>query len=145
MTIIERRKAEVERKLKLYLNARERALATLTGIENAIKRLRQRQAYYAKKVVKVEPKAPPVQDKPSNPSKPASKPDSGIPGFLRRDKSDGDAADKKAADEIRDNIAEQKRTKANARIAKLKADKAGDRKKMPLQGREALAAIQAKG
>jgi hypothetical protein len=57
-----------------------------------------------------------------------------IPGFLRRDA--------KVAAEIKQEIADQKRTKAQVRIEKLKAKQSGATKRMPLQGKEALAAIR---
>jgi|SRR5215472_3504206 len=51
-------------------------------------------------------------------------------------------ADKKAEAEILAEQAAGKKKKTMARIDKLKADKAGDRKKMPLTGKAALAAIR---
>jgi hypothetical protein len=50
-------------------------------------------------------------------------------------------ADKAAIAGIEAAQAERKAVKTTARIAKLKAGKAGDRKKMPLTGKAALAAI----
>jgi hypothetical protein len=50
-------------------------------------------------------------------------------------------ADKATIANIEAAQAERKAAKTAARIAKLKADKAGDRKKMPLTGKAALAAI----
>jgi hypothetical protein len=65
-----------------------------------------------------------------------------IPTFLQR-KKEGEAKDKAAADAIRHDQAELKRAKSLARVAKLKAKKSGEAKRMPLEGRAALAAIYA--
>ena len=59
-----------------------------------------------------------------------------IPEFLRRSRPDA------AGEAIAAEIAERSKAKARGRIAKLKAKKSGDTKKMPLSGREALAAIR---
>jgi len=60
-----------------------------------------------------------------------------IPAFLRRQ-----TAPSPVAEAIRQEQAETKRLKAKGRIAKMKAKKAGDLKKMPLTGKAALAAIR---
>jgi hypothetical protein len=73
-------------------------------------------------------------------------PDTGIPDFLRRDaavpESCPDSLIKKVddviADQIREEQADTKKRKAAGRIAKMKAKKAGDLKKMPLSGKAAL-------
>lgn len=57
-----------------------------------------------------------------------------IPTYLKRDA--------KAAAEIKQEIADKKRTKALVRVEKLKAKKSGETKRMPLQGKAALAAIR---
>jgi hypothetical protein len=56
-----------------------------------------------------------------------------IPDFLQRDR--------KVAEELKAEIDEQKKLKARGRIAKMKAKQAGDTRKMPLQGKAALAFI----
>ncbi|MBT1509372.1 hypothetical protein KIP88_02560 [Bradyrhizobium sp. SRL28] len=62
--------------------------------------------------------------------------DTSIPAFLQRKKLDPVAAEIKAEqDEI-------KRKKTQGRIAKMKAKKSGETKKMPLTGRAALEAIR---
>jgi len=68
--------------------------------------------------------------------------DSGIPAFLRRGQAAQAAADKVIADSIREEQATAKKAKAQGRIAKMKAKKAGDLKKMPLSGKAALDAIR---
>jgi hypothetical protein len=68
-----------------------------------------------------------------------------IPEFLRRGKAAQEAADAviaDAAEEIKAEQADVKKRKAAGRIAKMKAKKAGDLKKMPLTGKAALAAIR---
>jgi hypothetical protein len=59
-----------------------------------------------------------------------------IPAFLRRQSPDP------VAEQIRTEIAETKRKKAAGRIAKMKAKKSGETKRMPLTGKAALAAIR---
>jgi len=68
--------------------------------------------------------------------------DTGIPEFLRRGQAAQAAADKVIADSIREEQAATKKAKASGRIAKMKAKKAGDLKKMPLSGKAALDAIR---
>lgn len=67
-----------------------------------------------------------------------------IPAFLQREApAKLQAASDKVAEAIREEIAERKRKKAQGRIAKMKAKQSGDTKRMPLTGKEALAAIRA--
>jgi hypothetical protein len=61
-----------------------------------------------------------------------------IPEFLRRQS----AADVAVAEQIKAEQAETKRLKAQGRIAKMKAKKSGDTKRMPLTGKAALAHIR---
>jgi len=61
-----------------------------------------------------------------------------IPEFLRRGQAAQKAADAVVADQIREEQAATKKAKAQGRIAKMKAKKAGDLKKMPLSGKAAL-------
>ena len=60
--------------------------------------------------------------------------DLAIPGFLQRTKPSKDA---EVAAAIKQEQEDHKKAKARGRIAKLKAQKAGDTKRMPLSGREA--------
>jgi hypothetical protein len=66
-----------------------------------------------------------------------------IPDFLRRTKEEANRLDKEAAKVIQTEQAEHKQAKARARIEKMKAKQRGDLKRMPLSGKEALAAINA--
>lgn len=59
-----------------------------------------------------------------------------IPGFLQRGKPDPVAV------EIAREQEERKKAKARGRIAKLKAKQSGETRRMPLQGKEALALIR---
>lgn len=62
-----------------------------------------------------------------------------IPDFLKRAKSDtARKSDLEARVEIEVEQANRRLAKSRARIAKMKAKKAGDLKKMPLSGRAAL-------
>jgi hypothetical protein len=102
--------------------ARERWQRRLTRAVNAIKRIDA-------KVKRLQRKAaakPVVEAKPDY---------NDIPAML-------DRRDQIAADKIRADQAEHKRAKALGRIARLKADKSGARKQMPLEGKAALAAIR---
>jgi hypothetical protein len=78
-----------------------------------------------------------------------------IPGFLRRAKgtaadqeeaqqrkAEREDADRKVADAIRAEQEATKKAKAQGRIAKMKAKKAGDTKRMPLTGKAALDMIR---
>jgi hypothetical protein len=66
-----------------------------------------------------------------------------IPDFLRRGQAAQKAVDQVIATEkLREEIAATKKAKAAGRIAKMKAKKAGDLKKMPLSGKAALDAIR---
>jgi predicted nucleic acid-binding Zn-ribbon protein len=66
-----------------------------------------------------------------------------IPEFLRRGAAAQSAADDAVvAEQIKAEQAETKRLKAQGRIAKMKAKKSGDMKRMPLTGKAALAHIR---
>jgi hypothetical protein len=62
--------------------------------------------------------------------------DTGIPAFLQRKKLDP------VAERMVQEQAETKRKKAAGRIAKMKAKKSGETRKMPLTGKAALEAIR---
>jgi hypothetical protein len=64
------------------------------------------------------------------------KEDTGIPAFLQRSKPDA------VGEQIAKEIAERSKAKARGRIAKMKAKKSGETRKMPLTGRAALDAIR---
>ena len=65
--------------------------------------------------------------------------DLGIPDFLRRQgRTDADVA---AAEAIKVEQAAVAKAKASGRIAKMKAKKSGETRKMPLTGKAALALI----
>ncbi len=69
--------------------------------------------------------------------------DTDIPEFLRRGQAAQAAVnDAIAAEKIKEEQATVKKAKAAGRIAKMKAKKAGDLKKMPLSGKAALDAIR---
>jgi hypothetical protein len=68
--------------------------------------------------------------------------DLGIPDFLRRGQAAQAAADKVVADSIRQEMATKAKARSAARIAKMKAKKSGETKKMPLSGKAALDAIR---
>jgi hypothetical protein len=68
--------------------------------------------------------------------------DTDIPEFLRRGAAAQKAVDAVIADQIREEQAATKKAKASGRIAKMKAKKAGDLKKMPVSGKAALDLIR---
>lgn len=69
--------------------------------------------------------------------------DVGIPEFLRaRERVQDDIA---AAEAIKAELVEQKLAKSRGRIAKLKAQKSGETRKMPLSGKAALNHIKGGG
>ena len=65
-----------------------------------------------------------------------------IPSFLKRGQAAQKAVDEIIADQIKAEQAETRKKKAAGRIAKMKAKKAGDLKKMPLTGKAALDIIR---
>jgi hypothetical protein len=68
--------------------------------------------------------------------------DIGIPDFLKRGIAAQKAVDAVIADQIREEQATTKKAKAQGRIAKMKAKKSGDTRKMPLSGKAALDLIR---
>jgi hypothetical protein len=68
--------------------------------------------------------------------------DIGIPDFLKRGIAAQKAVDAVIADQIREEQATTKKAKASGRIAKMKAKKSGDTRKMPLSGKAALDLIR---
>lgn len=101
--------------------SRERWQRRLNRAVNAIKRLDAKVKRLERKVAE-----PVVEAKPDY---------NDIPAIL-------DRRDQIAADKIRAENAERKRQKSLGRIARLKAQKSGATKKMPLEGKAALAAIR---
>jgi hypothetical protein len=94
----------------------------------------------AEKTVVFEPDSPPAFLKHVEAADAA---DAGIPDFLKRAREEvANEMIDTAADILRKEIADTKKAKAAGRIAKMKAKKAGDLKKMPLTGKAALDAIR---
>jgi hypothetical protein len=90
----------------------------------------------------VERPAPPPLAKPAPVPGPL---DPDMPEFLQRKPrapGEADRLDAEAAAVIQTEQATRKRSKATGRIAKLLADKNGDRRRMPLSGKAAAAAIR---
>jgi len=91
-----------------------------------------------KSVPAVPTAAPPVANAAPEPAAaPAADDKLDIPGFLRR-RSPLDAT----AQAIQDEQDGRRKAKSRGRIATMKAKQAGDLRRMPLQGRAALAAIR---
>jgi hypothetical protein len=67
-----------------------------------------------------------------------------IPDFLRRDPVAAQH-DRKVVDRLKTEQEEKRKAKSRGRIARLKADKAGERKTMPLSGKDALKKIREEG
>jgi hypothetical protein len=124
------------------LDKLSRTQRTLKATRKAIERYERPLPPPAVKPVpaaRVEPPVPHVTTPVAAPPAPESL-DTSIPDFLKR-KREGEARDKAAADAIRAEQAESKRTKTHARLEKMKAAKRGETRKMPLSGKAALAAI----
>jgi hypothetical protein len=112
----------------------KRRQARIRRDANAITKLEaQRKRLLKARVVKV---AAPVAEKPRISE------DLSIPTFLQR-KRDGEERDKIAAAAILAEQAERKRTKTRIRIEEMKAKQSGATRRMPLTGKEAMAAIAA--
>lgn len=119
----ELRLAEARRSLAYFTEEREMAIRRVLRCETKIKELQR-------KIARLE--KPPAGALLAEPE---------IPGFLQR-KREGDDKDAAAREEIQKLEAERKLAKSRGRIAKLKANKAGERAKMPLTGRAALEALK---
>lgn len=152
-TIQERRHRDTLAQLDRTLEQRDAAIAKLVKFEAKVKALRRQAARYEKIVA--QPKSEPTpkpQPKPEPPKADvtnitfaelpiADKLD--MPDFLKR----GGKADNKTPAELRAIAAteaaqrEHKTAKARGRIAKMKAKQTGELKRMPLEGRAALAFI----
>jgi hypothetical protein len=121
---------------EVKLGAAQRALA------RAERRLAKAQAEPQDCPVAAAPPAPaPVPPAPAAPSQEPPRAlqtvAEGIPGFLDRRTPRTPEAEQLAAE-----IEGKRVAKSRARIATLKADRAGERKRMPLEGKAALAAIR---
>jgi len=156
LTLRERRHQQAVKDLARLEAQRDTTLDKLSRITARLKATRRTIERYeraptpmaAKPVVKahVEPPVPPpVSPVTTVAPAPGSliTPDDGlaIPTFLQRSR-DAAARDKIAADAIRAEQDERKRNKARVRIETMKAKQSGATRKMPLSGREALAAIR---
>lgn len=117
---------ELDKALARWNTRLKRAVNTIDKLQKRRKRL----------VVKVAVQARPVEAAAVPSTKPPADTDTGIPDFLKRDKSDP------VADQIRQEQADLKRAKAKGRIAKMKAKQSGETRKMPLTGKAALEAIR---
>lgn len=131
-------------------NQRDATITKLLRLETKIKTLRRQITRYEKLAAKPqsEPKpqpAPAIEREPLPAALvaefKAETDDLSIPGFLRRNK-EADKKDAEAAAAIRQEQADRKKAKARGRIEKLKAKQRGDLKRMPLEGKAALAAIR---
>ena len=100
-------------------------------------------SYHYRTTPHIEPIVNEVIEDLSKPAPPPPSLDTAIPDFLKR----GIAAQKAvddiiAAEQIKAEQAEAKKQKTAGRIAKMKAVKSGDTKKMPLTGKAALEMIR---
>jgi hypothetical protein len=156
MTKREKRLRDLRRTIASWETRREAAIRTLVRSETQLPALRKRAERLAVLLLKA---GTPVEEPPTirqaapmgmcNDGEVVVEPD--IPEFLRRGIAAQKAVDDvMAAQEIEREIAAKKKTKAAHRIEKLKisqeikqAELTGQRRKMPLTGKEALAAIRA--
>lgn len=141
-TLREKRFADVSNRLVRTEAQRNGCLVNLVRYELRIKALRRQVQRLEKAIADVSKPdvLPPVKVAQVPPGivaeYEASEP--AIPPFLQRK-----ADDKAAADAIRKEQADRKTQKARGRIEKMKAKQRGDTKRMPLSGKDALAAIRA--
>ena len=132
---------------KRWKSRLKRAINALDKLDRQEKRLQAKLRLSQKMVAEVfaeeklaQPEWPAEGRAPSRSVKPVPDPDP-IPDFLRRE-AEGRHRDQIAADTIRKEQAERKKLKAHNRIAEMKAKKSGATKRMPLEGKAALAAIK---
>jgi hypothetical protein len=122
----------------------KRAVNAIDKLEKQKKRLAKAQARQAKppkpveapKPPKPEPLAVTIMREMAAPVEPL---DTSIPPFLKRQTPDHDMV---VAEQLRLEQEATKRKKSQGRIAKMKAKKSGETRKMPLTGRAALDAIR---
>jgi len=141
-TLQEKRHRETKDSIWRLLAQRDDCLAKLVKHEAKLDKLRKLLARQGKALAKAPAPEPRQAIAPPTPTQAPD--DDPIPAFLdRRKASDQRDAERRA--EIEQANAERKRTKSQVRIEKLKAKQAGLTRRMPLVGREALAAIRAPG
>jgi len=129
----------------------ERLVRIGARMKAAERLVRRREKLAAKPANAAKPALPPMrldetrvvistrpQDRPPAGS---DEPNLEIPDFLRRQK-EGEAKDAAAREEILAQQSGRKQAKSRARVGKMLAEKAGDTKRMPLTGKDALAAIR---
>lgn len=151
----ERRRQQAVKDLARLEAQRDTALDKLARIAAKLKAVRRSVERYDRTPVPtavtptapatVEPPAPPPASPTAAPAPASGSLDLEVPDFLKRG---GSIADKTPADlaamaAIEAEQASRRTAKSRARIAKLKADKAGERRRMPLEGRAALDKIRA--
>ena len=126
---------------------RDKALTTLIRTEGRIKKLRRRLTLALLAAQRAQQPAAPAREEIA-PTPPAPPPtpepvkviDDAIPTFLRR--APATAADVAAKAEIEAEQLARRKTKSRVRVERMKAKQAGDLRKMPVSGREALALIR---
>jgi hypothetical protein len=131
---VERLIAKNKTKLKL-------TMTNLAKLEKEAKRLARAKMIVALAAMKPDTTGPVIVQQPPEPkvvahhsiTPPVRDVDLDIPTFLRRS-----AKDAAVADEIKAEQASVKKAKAAGRIAKMKAKKSGETRKMPLTGKAAL-------
>jgi len=154
-TLREKRHRQCLITIARLLDQREQAFARLAIISQKLRHERQRLAYYekpsirlAREIQKDEPEFTPLPKAPAWVPIPSARlreqlldgePDLSIPEFLKRGPTPKDV---EARAEIEAAQAERKAVKTKARIAKLKAQQAGETRRMPLTGRDALKRIR---
>lgn len=147
MTLREKRYRDVTNSLVRTAAQRDACLANLVRYETRLKSLR-RQSQRLERAMASPPKPAPRPEPTKVEPLPAvlvaeykaTADDLEVPGFLRRVKA-ANNKDAEIAATIRQEQADKKQAKARGRIEKMKAKQRGDTKRMPLSGRDALAAI----
>ena len=123
---------------------RDQAIVRLSRLDERVRKLKrslvrlqkrtQRPAASAREEFTPTPPAPPPT------VEPVKVIDDAIPGFLRR--APANPADVAAKAEIEAEQLERRKTRSRVRVERMKAKQAGDLRKMPVSGREALALIR---
>lgn len=139
---------QIETSLKRWHSKLKRAVTAIDKLEKAKRRAARADV---ESVIKNAPPPPRPEPEAAPAATPAPAPaplppteDLGIPSFLMRAGPIGSKtpADLEAIKAIEEEQEARKKAKTSGRIAKLKADKAGERKAMPLTGKAALARIK---
>ena len=138
MNMTTKRHNDIIAQLERVSERRDLTIARLTRLDGKMRKLKRSLTRLEK--IAQRPAAP-AREEQETPTPPAAPPtDNAIPTFLRR--APPSAADVAAKAEIEAEQLAQRKTKSRVRVERLKAKQAGDLRKMPVSGKEALALIR---